>query len=456
MRDKVKADFNADPAKVPLRILLCTDAAREGLNLQTRCHDLIHFDLPWNPSRLEQRNGRIDRKLQPSPIVTCRYFVYEQRAEDRVLQALVRKTETIREELGSAGEVLGERIRQRLEGSGIAKRLVDDMVRAIEEEKDDISAERARQEMADEKEKRRARLQRDVAQLERDQKRSEKRVGVEPVDLRAVVETALGRDGVVLAPAAIEGIPNAFTIDPSHPAFEKDASWADLFDELREGRQPKRKKLAEWRANTPVRAITFEAPVLPDGRDADGVVHLHLEHRLVRRLISRFVSHGFKAGLNRVSVIEGEGKQPRVVLIGRLALYGPSAARLHEEIIPVTAFWSEKGPRVLKESGQQTTLDQLEAALKEASVPPPKEIGLLLAGVQRDLAALRPALEERADEAAKSAERDLAEIAKQEAESLKKVIAAQRDRIWREFCRQGRAPAGAGPHRRQGASAARA
>ena len=74
-------------------------------------HDLLHFDLPWNPSRLEQRNGRIDRKLQPPPKVFCRYFGYRQRPEDRVLQALVRKTETIREELGSAGQVIAERHR---------------------------------------------------------------------------------------------------------------------------------------------------------------------------------------------------------------------------------------------------------------------------------------------------------------------------------------------------------
>jgi hypothetical protein len=65
-REDVKAAFNADPAKEPLRILICTDAAREGINLQNYCSDLIHFDLPWNPSRLEQRNGRIDRKLQPA------------------------------------------------------------------------------------------------------------------------------------------------------------------------------------------------------------------------------------------------------------------------------------------------------------------------------------------------------------------------------------------------------
>ena len=74
------------PHKEPLRILICTEAAREGINLQVRCHDLIHIDLPWNPARLEQRNGRIDRKLQPSPEVWCRYFVYKQRPEDRILK----------------------------------------------------------------------------------------------------------------------------------------------------------------------------------------------------------------------------------------------------------------------------------------------------------------------------------------------------------------------------------
>jgi superfamily II DNA/RNA helicase len=102
-REEVKAAFNADPAKEPLRILICTDAAREGINLQTYCADLVHFDLPWNPSRLEQRNGRIDRKLQPAKQVVCRYFRYEQREADIVLDALVRKTEVIQSQLGFAG-----------------------------------------------------------------------------------------------------------------------------------------------------------------------------------------------------------------------------------------------------------------------------------------------------------------------------------------------------------------
>ena len=100
-REEVKIAFNSDPDKHPLRILIATDAAREGVNLQNHCADLIHFDIPWNPGRMEQRNGRIDRKLQRATEVHCYYFVYKQRPEDRVLQVVVKKTEIIQQELGS-------------------------------------------------------------------------------------------------------------------------------------------------------------------------------------------------------------------------------------------------------------------------------------------------------------------------------------------------------------------
>ncbi len=52
-RRDVRRRFNADPAREPLRILIATDAAREGLNLQAQCSDMFHFDLPWNPGRIE-------------------------------------------------------------------------------------------------------------------------------------------------------------------------------------------------------------------------------------------------------------------------------------------------------------------------------------------------------------------------------------------------------------------
>src|SRR5262249_49893566 len=129
-REELKRAFNAEPDRHPMRILLATDAAREGLNLQTHCADLFHFDVPWNPSRLEQRNGRIDRKLQPRPEVTCYYFVYRQRAEDRVLRALVRKTETIKKELGSLAQVSEGRLADTL-ARGIRHADIDRLEREI-------------------------------------------------------------------------------------------------------------------------------------------------------------------------------------------------------------------------------------------------------------------------------------------------------------------------------------
>jgi SNF2 family DNA or RNA helicase len=90
-REYIKQAFNTDPAQHPLRILIATDAAREGVNLQNYCADLFHFDVPWNPSRMEQRNGRIDRKLQREATVRCHYFVLSQRVEDRVLDVLVQE-----------------------------------------------------------------------------------------------------------------------------------------------------------------------------------------------------------------------------------------------------------------------------------------------------------------------------------------------------------------------------
>ena len=115
-REDVKRAFNADPSEHPVRILVATDAAREGVNLQNHCADLFHFDVPWNPSRMEQRNGRIDRKLQRADVVHCHYFVLPQRAEDRVLDVLVEKTERIREELGVFPPLLDGLVEKRLSG----------------------------------------------------------------------------------------------------------------------------------------------------------------------------------------------------------------------------------------------------------------------------------------------------------------------------------------------------
>jgi hypothetical protein len=101
-----------------------------------------------------------------------------------------------------------------------------------------------------------------------------------------------------------------FRLNPTDPAFAKEPGWQDAFDDLRERQRKRGERIGEWRKRVPVRAIAFEPPRLPDGRDTPEIVQVHLEHRLVRRLLSRFLSQGFQAGLSRISVIEGPGAQP--------------------------------------------------------------------------------------------------------------------------------------------------
>lgn len=82
-RDEVKRRFREGDAD----ILLCTDAASEGLNFQF-CGALINYDMPWNPMRVEQRIGRIDRLGQRSPIIQIVNLHYEDTVETDVYQAL--------------------------------------------------------------------------------------------------------------------------------------------------------------------------------------------------------------------------------------------------------------------------------------------------------------------------------------------------------------------------------
>lgn len=435
-REQVKAAFNADPAVEPLRILICTDAAREGINLQTRCHDLVHFDLPWNPSRLEQRNGRIDRKLQPAKQVFCHYFRYEQREADIVLEALVRKTEVIQEQLGSAGQVIEKRIKERMELAGIDRGEAKALAKAIEDETDEESLERARAEMDDIEKVRYERIVREQQDLQNALERSRERVGVDPQDLRRVIGAALSRVGVSLDRARGETIGNAatFELDPADKAFSRDPGWQDTFDDLRLRRRKRGESLNEWRKRAPVRAIAFESPRLPDGRDTPEIVQVHLEHRLVRRLMSRFLSQGFQQGLSRVTVIAGPGAQPRLVLMGRLAVYGAGAARLHEEIIPVTAIWTEadrskKPLKALGESGEERTLNQLEQALRDARAAPRMAAARIQALVEKDIADLVPVLKSIADERLGKVKVDLAKRGEVEAKWLAELLEQQRKRI---------------------------
>ena len=149
-----------------------------------------------------------------------------------------------------------------------------------------------------------------------------------------------------------------------------DPTWADTMDTLR---APKKRdqKPWEWRRESPIRPVVFE----DTGTMEEDVVHLHLEHRVVQRLLGRFTAQGFiHHDLSRACVAQTRDAIPRVVLIGRLCLYGPGAARLHEELVPVTARWAEPSQRkqplspYARES-EIKTLDLLESSLLPSNLP---------------------------------------------------------------------------------------
>lgn len=91
----------AELATYPMRILVATDCLSEGVNLQEHFQAVIHYDLPWNPNRLEQREGRIDRYGQTAPQVKS-YLLYGQDnpVDGAVLNVLIRKAVEIHRKLG--------------------------------------------------------------------------------------------------------------------------------------------------------------------------------------------------------------------------------------------------------------------------------------------------------------------------------------------------------------------
>jgi superfamily II DNA/RNA helicase len=333
-RKEVQRRFNTDPARDPLRILLATDAAREGLNFQAHCTDLFHFDLPWNPGRIEQRNGRIDRKLQPAPEVRCHYFVLPQRVEDRVLEVLVRKTETIKKELGSLSKVIDDDIEHRLGRSGIRHRDAERLAREIEAA--NLDAERKRL-VEEELEAARERQDGLKAQIERCQtllERSRDWVDFRAVPFREALSCSLELLGAEpLMETHNEAGQRVWTLPPLDRRAQTDPSWAATLDTLRAPRKTQQ-KLAEWRSEAPIRPVVFEdAGVL-----SEETVHLHLDQRVAQRLLARFRTQGFiHHDLSRACLTQVADSIPRVLLLGRLSLYGRGAERLHEEIVTVAA-----------------------------------------------------------------------------------------------------------------------
>ena len=86
---------------------------RKGLNLQETARLLLHYEIPWNPSRLEQRNGRLDRHGQARD-VTIFHFTSEDDADLAFVARVLTKVNDIREDLGSVGELFDAAFQRRM------------------------------------------------------------------------------------------------------------------------------------------------------------------------------------------------------------------------------------------------------------------------------------------------------------------------------------------------------
>jgi len=437
-RKEIQRRFNTDPAKDPLRILLATDAAREGLNFQAHCTDLFHFDLPWNPGRIEQRNGRIDRKLQPAPEVRCHYFVLPQRTEDRVLEVLVKKTETIKKELGSLSKVIDDDIERRLR-QGIRHRDAESLAREIEHADLDAEKKRITEEELEAIRERQEDLKAQIARCQDLLENSRAWTGFEAAPFREALSCSLELFGAnPLAETTDEEGRRVWAFPPLDRRAETDPSWAATLDTLRAPRK-QNQKLVEWRREAPIRPVVFE----DTGVLTEDIVHLHLEQRVAQRLLARFRSQGFiYHDLSRACLAQAADSIPRVILLGRLSLYGQGAERLHEELVPVTARWVEPSQRKgllqpYAREAEAKTLDLLERSLGD---PGRRVLGetvqrKLLDAAARDIEELLPRLEPRAEELAAVAIEKLRKRGEREEKDLRDTLERQRERVREELAK---------------------
>jgi hypothetical protein len=428
-REAVQRAFNSAPDEHPVRILVATDAAREGVNLQGHCADLFHLDIPWNPARMEQRNGRIDRTLQPATEVRCHYFVIPRRAEDQVLRNLVVKVGRIEHELGSLSDVVMTRLTDAMErgideGSDARVDAALAVGAAGETAKRELDAERATVD----------RLKRDIDEAGRLLNESSKGMVFDPGLLRDAINVGceLAGAGTLAPTAGVKGEPGlALWSLPTLPE-----SWQSTLDTVR---PPRTKDEAPWEwRKRPLLPVCFEAPE----RMNSGVAHLHLSHPIVQRVLGRFRAQGWSAhDLSRVTVVKNPRDGiARVIAFGRLSLFGAGATRLHDQLVSVAAPWNEAGAgnhlRPFAEEADRKALERLESLLSESPTLEAIEARVqerLLAAAPGDFAALWEHIEHEADAVAHDAEALLERRGLAEATALAGILETQRAAIAREL-----------------------
>uniref|UniRef100_E6Q7N6 Putative helicase SNF2 family protein n=1 Tax=mine drainage metagenome TaxID=410659 RepID=E6Q7N6_9ZZZZ len=315
-RERIKAAFQSDPANDPVRILLATDTASEGIDLQRHCARMIHVEIPFNPNRLEQRNGRIDRHGQPQPKVFIYHFVgsgYSENAGtlDGDLDFLFRaatKLETIRQDLGSAGAILATEVENAMLGRSA------DLNKIQLPPRDSAGVLKAERELRERVDEMHQRVLSSIDEL-----------GITPDAIERVVQVGLelGRQSplepLALPPSHRGGAPLAAYAVP-----DLTRSWASACENLYHPVTGKRLP------------ITFDNA---GANEREDVVLAHLGHPLVmqamRLLRAEIWARARDAKLARVTgrlVDDSNLAEPTVILDARLVIMGSDGYRLHEQL----------------------------------------------------------------------------------------------------------------------------
>lgn len=349
-REIVKAAFQAHPDVSEVRILLATDAASEGIDLQNHCHLMVHYEIPWNPNRLEQRNGRIDRHGQKQPEVLIHHFVGagygsqpagtragELEGDLEFLMRAAEKVQAIRQDLGKVGPVIAQQVEEAMLG----RRRTMDTTGA--EERGRAAA-------------RQLRVERELSRLEETRNRlkeSRQSMRVEPSHVLAVVKLGL----------EIGEQP------PLRPADEEGTYWLPTF----RGSWGMCAQGLLHPHTQEVRRVTFEHDRI---KGRDDLVLIHLNHPLVSRCLRLLRGEIWKSsGEKRIFRVTARRvpdrylEEPLLLAHARLVVLGGRSHRLHEEMVVA-------GGRVRDGRFARVGPEELQKALEHATDRLPDETNL--------------------------------------------------------------------------------
>jgi len=326
-REQLRLSFQEPPDQNPVRILIATDAASEGIDLHEHCHRLVNYDIPFNPNKLEQRIGRIDRYGQRS-VPEVFHFVGTDSsghfgADLDFLARIARKVARMEEDLGTVNAVLAEAVQRKMLGQ-----ITDFDVENVSAPTKRSTGRRRLAADADVSEQ--------VRRLRRDLDSTVAELRLTPEHVKRLVDTALELDGerplrpVLGDPLFAEDLYEV-------PALTK--SWArateTLIDKIERAEDVEPRRLP----------ITFN-PASAKGRH--DVVLAHLGHPLVdmsARLLRAAVWSGH-SGLHRVTAVVSDDPALEQTLVGaysRFVLVGADGIRLHEEVLYAGGWLRDDG-----------------------------------------------------------------------------------------------------------------